>query len=76
MFTDIVDSTAQSAELGDHGWGKLQDAHDAVVRAQLARFHGREIRKIMPRIVRDPDGLRVIFPDDPRYEHAANHLDP
>jgi class 3 adenylate cyclase len=44
MFTDIVDSTAQSAELGDQGWGKLQDAHDAVVRAQLARFNGREIR--------------------------------
>jgi class 3 adenylate cyclase len=46
MFTDIVDSTAQSAELGDHGWGKVQDAHDAVVRAQLARFNGREIRKM------------------------------
>jgi class 3 adenylate cyclase len=46
MFTDIVDSTAQSVELGDQGWGKLQDAHDAVVRAQLARFNGREIRKM------------------------------
>ncbi len=46
MFTDIVDSTAQSAELGDQGWGKVQDAHDAVVRAQLARFNGREIRKM------------------------------
>jgi class 3 adenylate cyclase len=46
MFTDIVDSTAQSAELGDQAWGKLQDAHDAVVRAQLARFNGREIRKM------------------------------
>ena len=46
LFTDIVDSTAQSAALGDQGWGKLQDAHDAVVRAQLARFNGREIRKM------------------------------
>jgi len=46
LFTDIVDSTAQSAALGDEGWGKLQDAHDAVVRAQLARFNGREIRKM------------------------------
>jgi class 3 adenylate cyclase len=44
LFTDIVNSTAQSAALGDTGWRKVQDAHDAVVRAQLARFHGREIR--------------------------------
>jgi len=44
LFTDIVNSTAQSAALGDTGWRELQDAHDAVVRAQLARFNGREIR--------------------------------
>jgi class 3 adenylate cyclase len=46
MFTDIVDSTAQSAELGDSAWARLQDGHDQVVRAQLARFHGREVRKM------------------------------
>jgi class 3 adenylate cyclase len=46
MFTDIVDSTAQSAELGDLAWGELQDRHDRVVRAQLARFRGREIKKM------------------------------
>jgi len=44
LFTDIVNSTAQSAALGDTGWRKVQEAHDAVVRAQLARFNGREIR--------------------------------
>ena len=44
LFTDIVNSTAQSAALGDTGWRKVQDAHDAVVRAQLARFNGREVR--------------------------------
>jgi class 3 adenylate cyclase len=46
MFTDIVNSTAQSAALGDEGWRNVQDAHDAVVRAQLARFNGKEIRKM------------------------------
>jgi class 3 adenylate cyclase len=46
LFTDIVNSTVQSAELGDEGWRKVQDGHDAVVRAQLARFNGREIRKM------------------------------
>ena len=46
LFTDIVDSTSQSAAMGDQAWGKVQDGHDLIVRAQLARFHGREIRKM------------------------------
>jgi class 3 adenylate cyclase len=43
LFTDIVDSTRRAAEMGDHDWKGLLDAHDAVVRAQLARFRGREV---------------------------------
>jgi class 3 adenylate cyclase len=43
LFTDIVDSTRRAAELGDRDWHALLDAHDAVVRAQLARFRGREV---------------------------------
>jgi class 3 adenylate cyclase len=46
LFTDIVDSTSQSAAMGDQAWGKVQDEHDRIVRAQLARFRGREIRKM------------------------------
>ena len=43
LFTDIVDSTRRAAELGDRQWRALLDAHDAVVRAQLSRFRGREV---------------------------------
>jgi class 3 adenylate cyclase len=43
LFTDIVDSTRRAAELGDRDWHALLDAHDAIVRAQLARFRGREV---------------------------------
>jgi class 3 adenylate cyclase/pimeloyl-ACP methyl ester carboxylesterase len=43
LFTDIVDSTRRAAEMGDRDWRALLDAHDAVVRAQLARFRGREV---------------------------------
>jgi class 3 adenylate cyclase/pimeloyl-ACP methyl ester carboxylesterase len=43
LFTDIVDSTRRAAEMGDRDWHALLDAHDAVVRAQLARFRGREV---------------------------------
>ena len=43
LFTDIVDSTRSAAEMGDRDWHALLDAHDAVVRAQLVRFRGREV---------------------------------
>jgi class 3 adenylate cyclase/pimeloyl-ACP methyl ester carboxylesterase len=43
LFTDIVDSTKRAVELGDRDWRALLDAHDAVVRAQLDRFRGREV---------------------------------
>jgi class 3 adenylate cyclase len=43
LFTDIVDSTRRAAKLGDRDWHALLDAHDAVVRSQLARFRGREV---------------------------------
>jgi class 3 adenylate cyclase len=43
LFTDIVDSTRRAAEMGDRYWHALLDAHDAVVRSQLARFRGREV---------------------------------
>ena len=42
-FTDIVDSTRHAAEICDRDWHALLDAHDAVVRSQLARFRGREV---------------------------------
>jgi class 3 adenylate cyclase/pimeloyl-ACP methyl ester carboxylesterase len=43
LFTDIVDSTRRAAKMGDRDWHALLDAHDAVVRSQLARFRGREV---------------------------------
>jgi class 3 adenylate cyclase len=43
LFTAIVDSTRRAAEIGDRDWHALLDAHDAIVRSQLARFRGREV---------------------------------
>jgi class 3 adenylate cyclase len=43
LFTDIVGSTRRAAEMGDRDWHALLDAHDAIVRVQLARFRGREV---------------------------------
>jgi class 3 adenylate cyclase len=44
LFTDIVESTSRAAELGDMRWRELLQAHHAAVRAQLARYGGKEIR--------------------------------
>jgi pimeloyl-ACP methyl ester carboxylesterase/class 3 adenylate cyclase len=44
LFTDIVDSTAQAAALGDRRWGELRGLHDRIVRNQLARHRGTEIK--------------------------------
>jgi DNA-binding SARP family transcriptional activator/pimeloyl-ACP methyl ester carboxylesterase len=43
LFTDVVGSTAKAAELGDRAWGDLLERHHHAVRAQLARFRGREV---------------------------------
>jgi class 3 adenylate cyclase/pimeloyl-ACP methyl ester carboxylesterase len=42
MFTDIVGSTEQTAELGDAGWRALLSQHHRIVRRELSRFHGVE----------------------------------
>jgi class 3 adenylate cyclase/pimeloyl-ACP methyl ester carboxylesterase len=44
LFTDIVDSTSRAAELGDKQWRDLLEAHNAAVRAQVARYAGKEVR--------------------------------
>ena len=47
LFTDIVDSTARAAQLGDRGWRAFLDSHDEIARAEveangglIARFTG------------------------------------
>ena len=43
MFTDIVASTERVAKIGDRRWSEQLDRHDALVRAHLDAFRGREI---------------------------------
>ena len=43
LFTDIVDSTAHQAELGDIRWQELIHEHHRLIRGCLARFRGREL---------------------------------
>jgi pimeloyl-ACP methyl ester carboxylesterase len=43
LFTDIVGSTEQAAEMGDRRWRELLDSHHSRIRALLGRFRGREV---------------------------------
>jgi class 3 adenylate cyclase len=44
LFTDIVGSTERDAAIGDREWRKLREEHDRVIRAELSRYRGREIK--------------------------------
>jgi class 3 adenylate cyclase len=58
MFTDIVDSTARAAELGDGRWRDLLAHHEQTVRKELSRFGGREVKTT-------GDGFLVTFAGPP-----------
>jgi class 3 adenylate cyclase/pimeloyl-ACP methyl ester carboxylesterase len=64
LFTDIVDSTRRASEIGDRDWRALLDAHDAVVRAQLSRFRGREVST-------SGDGFLAVFDGPQRAIRCA-----
>ncbi len=44
MFTDIVDSTPRAASMGDRRWSELLEGHNRIMRRQLSRFGGREVK--------------------------------
>jgi class 3 adenylate cyclase len=64
LFTDIVDSTAKAAELGDARWRELLREHHTLVRRQLVRFRGREIDTA-------GDGFFATFDGPARAIHCA-----
>jgi len=43
LFADVVGSTEHAATLGDRRWHDLLEAYYMLVRAELARFRGREV---------------------------------
>ena len=44
LFTDIVGSTTQAADLGDSEWRKLLDSHDEVVRTLVEQHRGHLVK--------------------------------
>jgi class 3 adenylate cyclase len=64
LFTDIVDSTARAAELGDRAWREVVVEHHEIVRSHLARFRGKEVDTA-------GDGFFATFDGPARAIHCA-----
>lgn len=64
VMTDIVDSTARAAELGDVAWRWLLERHHTILRRQLDRFGGREV-------VTTGDGMLALFDGAERAVRGA-----
>jgi class 3 adenylate cyclase len=67
LFTDIVDSTRLATELGDRRWHRILEQHNQVVRQQLARFRGREVKTT-------GDGFLATFDGPARAIRAAGAI--
>jgi len=67
VFTDIVDSTARAETLGDQRWHDLLAAHDTVVRQELVRFRGTEIKLL-------GDGFLATFDGPARAVRCAQAI--
>ncbi|HEV2812890.1 MAG TPA: adenylate/guanylate cyclase domain-containing protein [Solirubrobacteraceae bacterium] len=58
LFTDICDGTARASQLGDARWRDLLAAHDTIIRRELTKQHGREVKTI-------GDGFLAVFAGPP-----------
>jgi class 3 adenylate cyclase len=67
LFTDLVDSTAVAAKLGDRRWRELLSSHFAAARSALDRFGGREVKTT-------GDGLLATFDGPVRAVRAATAI--
>jgi len=56
LFTDIVTSTARSAQVGDRRWKDLLDQHDTLIRPELERHRGRLVKNTGDGILATFDG--------------------
>lgn len=56
LLTDIVSSTARSAQVGDRRWKDLLDQHDTLIRRELERHRGRLVKNTGDGILATFDG--------------------
>jgi class 3 adenylate cyclase len=67
LFTDVVGSTHRAAELGDQAWKQLLTHHHGLIRAELRRHRGAEIKTV-------GDGFLATFDGPARAVRAAQAI--
>ena len=67
LFTDLVDSTGLAAGMGDRRWHRVLVEHQELVRRQLGRFGGREVKTT-------GDGFLATFDGPARAIRAADAI--
>jgi class 3 adenylate cyclase len=67
LFTDIVDSTARAAALGDRAWTDVLEKHDEIAVREIGRHRGKLVK-------RTGDGLLATFDGPGRCVLAARAI--
>jgi len=67
LFTDIVDSTAHAARLGDRAWREVLDRHDSLVREEVERYQGHVVNTT-------GDGVLATFDGPARAIESASKI--
>ena len=67
LLTDIVASTKRASDLGDRRWRTLLDQHDDLVRQEISRFRGREVKSL-------GDGFLATFDGPARAVRCATAI--
>lgn len=75
LFTDIVGSTEHIVALGERRWRDLLDRHDEVVRRQLVRFGGREVKSTGDGVLATFEGPGRAIQCAAAIRDAADELD-
>ena len=64
LFTDIVNSTAQTQEIGDEGAMEVVRAHNQIIREALTMYQGMEVKHM-------GDGIMAVFQSVPNSIQAV-----
>jgi class 3 adenylate cyclase len=67
LLTDIVASTKRASDLGDRRWRALLDQHDDLVRQEISRLRGREVKAL-------GDGFLATFDGPARAVRCATAI--
>ena len=67
LITDLVGSTTRTAHVGDRAWSNVIDQHEHVVRSELDRYDGREVKTM-------GDGFLALFDGPARAIRCAQSI--